>query len=273
MRPLKQGIAGNELNFGFLHAGDSVLINENDFRNFIVSYETKFNKITNFKRKVTKKTLNVMLNLDEYGIARIGAVEATVFIDQDLMTGEQGKMVIGDYYMTGLFIGADITGYTKDYDCKMKLTFITDNPLWIKEDTVFYDPMGDITSGFDYPFDYPHDYISPLSVSELINPNYVACNFRITMYGAASSPAITINGHEYTVDVELLATEYVTIDSVNKTIVKTATDGTETNEYANRGLDDYIFEKIPVGTNTLSVNGDFNTSITIISERSSPDWT
>ena len=66
--------------------------------------------------------------------------------------------------------------------------------------------------------------------------------------------------------------EFLTIDSVLKTIVLTKRDGSTENCFNYRNKDSYIFEKIPSGTSNIS-SGNFNFEITLLEERSEPKWT
>jgi len=93
------------------------------------------------------------------------------------------------------------------------------------------------------------------------------------IYGACENPGITVAGHLYEVAASVAANEYLTIDSVNKTVVLTHTDGTTENCFNLRNRDSYIFEKMPVGLSEIAVNGDFKFDIVLLEERSEPKWT
>ena len=85
--------------------------------------------------------------------------------------------------------------------------------------------------------------------------------------------SVYIAGHAYTVNCDAETGEYITIDSVAKTITKTAKDGTITNIFNLRGRESYIFEKIPTGEISVSWDGDFDIDIILLEERSEPKWT
>ena len=64
---------------------------------------------------------------------------------------------------------------------------------------------------------------------KLVNRNFVESNFRLVVYGVAENPEITIGGHVYSVDVSVAKNEYLTIDSIEKTVVLTKPDGSTVN--------------------------------------------
>ena len=98
-------------------------------------------------------------------------------------------------------------------------------------------------------------------------------NFRLIIYGYASNPTLHIGGHEYSVNVEVDDGEYLTIDSVAKTIFLTRNNGEKVNCFNLRNKDSYIFEKIPAGDNAItSPNDQIYFDITLLDERSEPKW-
>ena len=48
---------------------------------------------------------------------------------------------------------------------------------------------------------------------------------------------------------------------------------TTISKFSDRNRDDYIFEKIPSGSNDVSWDGAFGFDVTLLEERSEPKWT
>ena len=65
----------------------------------------------------------------------------------------------------------------------------------------------------------------------LNNSGFVGSNFKIIIYGAVVNPEIHIAGHTYEVKCEIGANEYLTIDSLDKTVVLKKSDGTTVNYF------------------------------------------
>ena len=105
-----------------------------------------------------------------------------------------------------------------------------------------------------------------------MNPNFVSSNFKMNKYGAISNPEIIIAGHVYSVNKTVESNQYLTIDSVEKTVTLTDSIGTTENCFNLRNKDSYVFEKIPAGISNVSTNGEFKFDITLLEERGVPKW-
>ncbi len=262
----------NHLNESVVFGENGILISRNDVRDYEWGYNSQYNKITGFKRTVTKKTVPVLI----YGENR-NTLANHLFevIEKDVLAGKNGRLIIGDYYMEGYFYGSKKSYYNDPRFLKFNLTFITTQNKWINGKTYVFRPDSIETGGdgLDYPFDYPHNYGSPIGVQNLINTNFVPSNFVIEIYGPASNPSVIIGGDVHRVYCTLQDNEYLTIDSLNKTITKTTINGTKVNQFYNRDIENYVFEKVKTGENSVIITPSCNVSITLLEERSEPAWT
>ena len=125
----------------------------------------------------------------------------------------------------------------------------------------------------DYDIEYAYDYTNSMERLELVNQNFVASNFRLTIYGEALNPRISVNGHVYEVEGTVEAGQLLVIDSINKTITLYTKNGAAVNKFNSRNRDSYIFEKIPAGDLKLSRSDNFRFDLTLIEERGEPKWT
>ena len=255
---------------------DCLFVNENDLRNFAWGVTSKNNKISSFKKGIVSKTIPVIIkcNTEAEGVL----LRNTLFevFEKDVLAMQHGRIQIGDYYLQCYITGSKKTQYliNKNY-MLVSLTVQTDLPEWIKETTYNYNliEMG-VAPFLDFPYDFPYDFKNELINVELNNTNFVASNFRITIYGYIQNPTIYINGHSYSVRCTISTDEYLTIDSVNKTIMLTKANGEKVNHFNNRDKDSYIFEKIQTGISVINCpNEKINFDITLLEERSEPKWT
>ena len=257
--------------------GKCILINQNNIRNYEWRYSQEFKRISSFNRNPVTKTLPVLLyNTDDIDVKTM-ANNIFDIVEEDVLRQKYGRLYSGDYYMQGYFISSSKTNYTADGFLKFNLGFLTDRPYWIGEITYHYAPNDvqeneDSQEWLDYPHDYPYDYRSSFNASNIINPSFIDQNMRIRIYGACVDPSVIIDEHIYHLDTTILADEYVTIDTTEKTIIKTLDDGTTENIFNSRGLDYYIFQKIPSGEHTMMIIPDTAVDLTIFEERSEPKW-
>ena len=265
----------NHMNEVIEFGANGLYVNESDLHDFAWSITKKNDRISAITTGVVKKSIPVviMCGSEAEGIAKRNAL--LEICEKDVLTMNHGRFVIGDYYLKCFVTGNKYKGYMdSERYAQLTLTVQTDYPKWIKETiTTFGYGAGKAGKNLDFNNDFPYDYSSNLLSQELLNTDFIPTNFRMNIHGACVNPRVTIAGHDYEVAASLEANEFLTIDSVNKTVILTHTDGTVQNCFNLRNRDSYIFEKIPVGVNTVSNSGDFKFDITLLEERSAPKWT
>lgn len=221
-----------------------------------------------------KKTIPVVIKCDseKEGIEIRNQLFET--LEKDVLATKHGKIVIGDYYMKCFAIASTKSSYLmNDNYMVVNLKITTDFPYWIKETTMTFGIMGqNVGTNLDFKRDAPWDYTSNLLGNSLNNTSFVETDFRLTIHGICNKPCVTIGGHEYSVNVLLQEGEYLTIDSVEKTIVLTRADGTTENCFKHRNKDSYVFKKIPSGMSNVATSGSFIFDIVLLEERSEPKW-
>lgn len=254
---------------------EGIYVNENDLRDFTWDITSKNNRISSFSRGVVTKTLPVVIacTSEADGIAKRNKLFEVA--EKDVLARKHGRIIIGDYYLKCFVTGSKKTGYLQTKrQLLVTLTISTDFPYWIKETiSTFGYGEGSAGKNLDFNNDFPYDYASELSAKPLNNTSFVPCNFRMNIYGPCVNPKVTIAGHDYEVSASLEANEYLTIDSIGKTIVLTHTNGSSTNCFNLRNKDSYIFEKMPSGESNVTSNTQFKFDITLLEERSEPKWT
>lgn len=260
----------NHLNESVSFGARNILIDKNNLRDYEWSYNSQYDKITGFKRGVSKRKLPVLI----YGEQR-NSIANRMFeiMEKDILANTPGKLYSGDYYLQGYFYGSTKTDYNDKRFLKLTLNYISTQTKWIYSKKHMFGQRGSNESGLGYPFDYPFDYSSPVNAQTFINTSFVPSNFIIQVYGPVTNPSVIIGGNVHKINVEVQVNEYLTIDSLNKNAVKTARDGSKTNVYPNRDLGSYLFEKIKNGSNSVVISPPCAVDITILEERSEPAWT
>lgn len=265
----------NHINETVEFGDGGIFVNENNLRDYTWNATEKNNKISSFSKKVTTRTIPVVIlcNSEDEGME----IRNRLFevIEKDVLAMKHGRIVIGDYYLKCFVTASAKKKYlSTKTSITISLTVTTDYPYWIKEtiETFGYG-SGKPGKNLDYNTDHPYDYTSNMLGEQVANTGIVPENFRIRVYGACDNPQISIGGHLYEVKVKIERNEYLTIDSATKKIILKHTNGSETNCFNLRNRDSYIFEKIPTGINKVSANNDFKFDVTLYEERSEPKWT
>lgn len=259
-----------EIDFGT----NGIFVNSNDLHDFAWNYKSKNNRISSFEMGIVKKTIPVVIQCtnEEEGIR----IKNKLFecAEKDVLTMQYGRIIIGNYYLRCYVTGSKKTDYLiSDSYMKTSLTVTTDLPSWIRESTTTFG-FGSGTAGknLDFNNDFPMDYTSNLLGKALNNTNFIESNFTMNIYGPCNNPEVVIAGHKYQVNASVAENEYLTIDSIEKTIILTHKDGTQENCFNLRNRESYIFEKIQPGINNVS-SGRFKFDVTLFEERSEPKWT
>lgn len=262
---------GESLEFG----KDCLFVNENDLRDFAWSITSKNDKISGFKKGIVSKTIPIILKCDSEADGLYLRNRLFEVFEKDVVTKKYGKIHIGDYYLRCYITGTKKTQYLVNMNYMViSATVQTDVPEWIKETTTIFNMnTKPVEEYLDYPYDFSHDYKNSLISYQVTNGSLTPSNFIITIFGYVQSPTLYIGEHEYTVNVTVDVDEYLTIDSINKTIILTKWNGEQVNCFNSRNKDSYIFEKIPVGTNYITAPSEkINFNITLLEERSEPKW-
>ena len=265
-----QNHVGEVIDFG----RSGILVSGSDLHDYDWTISQKNGKISAFDREVAYRTLPVIIlcsTVEEGLAARNRLMEVA---EKDVLAKKPGRIIIGDYYYSCYITGSKKSSYLQSRRrMETKLTITSDAPYWVREDLHSFRKTGVTNQGLDYPHDYAFDLTSKFQSNTLVNTGFTASNFRMIIYGPCTSPAVYVSGHAYAVNCDVADGEYITIDSVAKTITKTAADGTTTNVFNLRDRASYIFEKIQSGAGTVTWDGDFGVDIILLEERSEPKWT
>jgi hypothetical protein len=266
----------NHINETLSFGEGKLYVNENDLHNFAWDVTSKNDRISGFKKGIVSKTLPILLKVDtaEEGIKLRNQLFEVC--EKDVLAVKHGRIVIGDYYMKCFVTESAKTDYliNKGY-MKITLKIQTDFPYWVKETTTAFNhgSAGSEGKNMDYNRDYPSDYTSNLLATTLQNTGFVPSNFIMRIHGACETPCVTIAGHDYQVNTSVAVNEYITIDSVNKTITLTKANGATENCFNARNKGSYIFEKMPVGSLNVAASAGFKFEVVLLEERSEPKWT
>lgn len=267
----------NHLNEVIEFGKGGIFADTNELRDYEWTIAKKGSMIDKFTTGIVKRKLPVKIICETVDQSIAAKNRLYEVVEKDVLAKKYGRIVIGDYYLKCFVLKSQKKDYliAKRY-LLLELTVQTDMPFWHKETKHIYRKNTESGAGgtnLDYPFDYAFDFKPDTGNELLINRSLAASNFRITIYGICTNPEIKIGGHLYRVYGNVEANEYLTIDSVTKEIYLTTNTGRIVNRFNDRYRRSYIFEKIPAGIVPVLWEGSYGIDITIIDERSEPEWT
>lgn len=263
---------GEVLEFGT----GSLFANENELHNYEWEVLTIGDKISSFKRGIVSKSIPVLIKCDtaEKGVEMRNRIFEIA--EKDVLANKPGKIVINDAYLKCFVVGSSKSEYLihKQY-MRIDLNIQTDSPGWIQEEKYSFrlQELEKDSAFLNYPHGFLFDYGNSLSIREIRNAVFNESDFEMIIYGAVVNPIINIGGNVYAVNVEIASNEYLTIDSMNKTIFLTKNTGEKVNCFNLRSRENYVFAKIPAGNHVISSsNSRLNFDIILKHERSEPKW-
>ena len=273
---LDKFIFENHLGIRFEGLPNGVYLNYSELRDYSWSYDTINNRISRFYMGVKNRKIPLVVKCDSDAEAVAVMNRLHELAEADIEAMNPGKVCVGDYYTNGFITGSKKSDYliTKQL-CNIELTLTSDNPVWYREHTHPFLPGTEsgFIGGVDYPFDYRYDYALSMNGRKIVCDSIGSSAFRLLIYGEATNPAVTINGHTYTVNGTIAKGETLLIDSLKKTITLTTASGKKINWFDKRGREEYIFEPLPAGQSTITWSGAFGFDLTVVEKRSEPKWT
>lgn len=273
---LDKAIYTNHLSESVKFGEDGVFISASELRNYAWNYDTNFDEITNFRKGVVTKQLNIIICADtkEHGIQKRNQIYE--IFDRDVLTQTAGYLYIGDYYCKGYFVTSEKSQWfiSKRYLVN-KVTFVSDSPDWNRYlEYVFKELDGGSTTvgAKRYPYQYSYWYSNLNSTGTISNTSIQDSDFIMRIYGACTNPLVQIGNNTYQVNVSLTSTERLEINSADKTIYVIKQNGQKENVFWSASKISYIFEKIPAGKVQVAWSGNFSFDLILMDKRSEPPW-
>lgn len=274
---LENFIYENHLGQRFVGLENGVYLNSNELRDYSWDYDVINNRISRFFRTVSSRKIPLIVccsTIEEANRVRNRLLDLA---EADIDAMLPGKIYTGEYYTTGFITENKKSDYrTSGRFCAIDLVLTSQDPSWSRETVHVFGSTDEgaaaSRSGFDFPFDYAYDYSVSTTTRQVVNDTVKSSKFKLRIYGEVTDPTIMINGHSYKVNGMIRAGESLLIDSLNKTITLTTATGAKVNWFANRDRQDYIFEPIPPGMNSVIYNGAFKFDLIVVEDRSEPRW-
>ncbi len=255
-------------------------ISESDLFDYEWSYESKNSinpRISRFYRELTEKSLKISVaaaSSNQYSQALQKLLEVT---ERDVMGLKPGKLYVGDSYLSCYICKSEKSDWVPGVEFLVNtFTAVSEGCFWVKENRMTFHAEGGESGNeqrnLDFPVDYPYDFSSGMTDRTMVNTGFHEADFEITIYGKCQNPEVHIAGHKYGVACQLEEGEYLKVNSITKKIFKMKANGEQINQFHLRDREAYIFQKIPAGKNAVTWNGQFGFDVTLLEERSEPQW-
>lgn len=237
---------------------------------FSLKYEERYNKIRSIKKQIEPSESNVVIKGKTKEDLRKNAKTLYNVTAYDTENNTPGTLRVGDYYLECFVYSSKKNGNFSDKSAEISIGIVpSENVGWVKKHKY------NIDSNAPLDFDYDHEYdMSEVNGAHVINDGFTDCDFEIEFVAKTdiSGVSVGIGNNLYKVNSVLNAKEQLYINSVTKKIYRVKADGEIENCFNYRDRDNYIFTKIPTGVQNVDKYGDYDVYITLIQQRSEPEW-
>lgn len=231
--------------------------------------------ILGFNTKISEKSITLTVSATDKKEYYAALNRFFDVVDSDTLSLTPGRLYFNGQYMRCYIFGSEKTEW--EYGCNFLdnvISIVSGKPLWITEKALHFLPGGQsIQYVRSYPYDYPTDYSPVVLKDSIVNDNYSATDFRMTIYGPVVNPSVSIGENVYHVLTDIQAGEYLIIDTREKVVEQYDGTGGMVQKYNGRDKTHEIYAKIQPGVNTVLWDGAFGFDITTFAERSEPKWT
>lgn len=239
------------------------------------SYSLGWRSLTGISRDAREEQLDVTFR--DKGVAdRLRDLS-----DAAMMANAPGRLIIdGTWEQRAHLPAFDPTSISRGH-LSGTLTVALLDGCWRRHKSVSIRPVGDAAgSNLDHPHDWPLDYGAQRPAATVFVDSPGPAPVRLTVYGPASQPAISIAGNRYEFATEVPAGGYLVADGASwpKAIKSVAANGDARDAFADgergtgEGSGRYCFQPLPPGRSTVTVDGTFGVDIDWYEERGEPPW-
>lgn len=252
----------------------AMIQNPEDLISYEWKYDTKNYKITGFKKEITEKNIEVSIFADSKDEFTDIINKIFEIAEIDVLQEKPGKLYFNEQYLKCYIFKDGLSEFDPDMEATdITLSIVSDAPKWINERKFEFRSIKKVESWLDHEYNHNYDYMADRINRNINNESFADSEFQLIVYGPCINPVIYINEHEYSIECSLEEGDYIIIDSLEKTIMKTSNDGTIENVFDLRNRDSYIFQKIPNGIIQVLSEMEFGFDLIILEERSKPLWT
>lgn len=209
-----------------------------------------------------------------------GRDRARRIMDRDVQAGTPGELVFDGEWRTRAFAVRSEPSLLFRRLSVADLTLVLVDGIWRRATTASYLPAASVGGDWlNYPHDYPMNYMATPAPQTVEGSAWAESPLRLTIFGPAVNPVVTIAGNRYAYDGTVAAGARVVIDGLAKTVTEISVTGDEVNRFSSArrggglGSGEYCFQPLPPGVSSLAWPGTFGFDLTRWDEESEPPCT
>lgn len=246
-----------------------------ELRGWEYDYDLAPNGLKSARRVARDVSVDLWARADELN-------ELDAAMQSDTLLGTAGKLTLdGEWEQSALAVSCEPSSvYGGEVICSIKLALL--DGCWHREHKAQFLPShADGGTALDMPHDHLHDLGETRRSGRIDTGAPTECPVRLTIYGQAVNPRVTIGGNVYAFDMTVTTGARLEVDGTGarKTIELIGLDGGRTDAFAcghrgaGRGGGEYCFEPIQPGEQAVQWDGSFGFDLRWWETRGGLPWT
>ena len=200
--------------------------------------------------------------------------------EYDMATGRPGTLSMRGWSQRCMIPESETRVWRPGIVC-VELTAALLDGVWRRVTSRHFMPLDlplDTGEGKGYPHGYPHAYGVVATPTSLHQPGYLPAPIRLTIFGPASNPSVTIGDNTYRYEGDVPSGGRLVLDGAELTATLVNVNGSSVNAMpgavigGGEGSGTYAFERVAPGYNALAWNGAFGFDADLIEEEGEPPW-
>lgn len=240
-----------------------------------LKHDDRFNRVYRVSKQIEEKQMDVAVKCSDNATFKSAIKALFNCFSYDTETNQPGALTVGDYSLKCFVFASKKNGqYNNKTSTIINFEIVPyQNEGWVKKKVYYFADERPL----DHPYDHEYD-MTALIGDYVDNDSFIDCDFVLEIIGKDGNqyrnPSVTIGNNVYKVNVYLNdGSSYIVINSLDKTIrAKISESAPEENVFNYRDRENYIFQKISVGRNDIVKDGTFDVRLTLIEQRSEPEW-
>lgn len=206
----------------------------------------------------------------------------SMIFDAEMSLGKPGTLVVDGQWRQHCYVTKTSTSaasWIVGSPSTQSWTVVLLDGVWTRLLPVeHFMPVTAQDTGLDLPNNLPLDLAAGGFTRYVQNDSLVPEDWRMTIFGPATGPHVTIGANIVELTGSIPAGAYVTIDSKTRTITLTDNNSVTQNVFdwgvrsTGVGSGNYVFERIPAGQHIVSWPSSFGFDLQLVESRTDPTW-
>ena len=239
-----------------------------------LTYDEDTDEPTNYRRAARIAEMAVFVDAQTRATGAQARTTLERVLDDGATSGDYGMIEHDGWRIRALCSASNKAAWWFDARwLEADLSLVLPDGVWFRENLWQFKPeqRPESEDFLDFVFDYPIDFTRNRPPRRIDLDTPAACPWRMTIYGPATHPAVTIGGNRYEVDVVVPDGGYLVVDSREWSVEVVDMFGARVDAFdkrgrGTRGSGAYMWEPIRPGRSLVSWSETFGFDLVVYEE-------